>query len=224
MIFSIVFDADPVSGLVRTGWAELPCPSPIRLISRIAKEELTMQARHHLPGSTQHVFRDIYDVSFYLNKVHHEPSDVRKAQLIFDKWRYRRQMYMQTLKMEPVENLSVDYDEALSKPAQLAAMLFFGVLDSNIGDHRCIALRRTLVADLKASLAGKADVMWLKAAPSAFSWVCLTGAAASEDSSNRGWFYFRQGSMARAFNVDDSSLIQDSWSYFHWLRDIVRKG
>lgn len=102
--------------------------------------------------------------------------------------------------------------------------VFFGVLDSNIGDHQCIALRSTLVADLKASLAGKADVIWLKAAPSAFSWVCLTGAAASEDSSSRGWFYLRQGSMARAFNVDDSSLIQDSWSYFHRLRDKVRKG
>jgi hypothetical protein len=65
-------------------------------------------------------------------------------------------------------------------------MLFFDVIDSNVTDEWSRTLRRKLVEDSKEGLVGTPDVIWLIAAPAAFSWVYLTGTAASEDSSTRG--------------------------------------
>lgn len=224
MIFAIVFDSFPVSEVTGLGWAELPCPAPIGLISRIAKEELAGEAGGSLPNPTHHCFRDIYDVSLHINQTKHSPSDDQWAQLIFDKWRNLQQQYMQTLDAEISNDAPIHSTEVLYKPAQLATMLFFSLLDGSVNDQwPNRATRNKLAGDLKLALMGAGDVTWLQAAPSAFLWICLTGAAVSEDSQTRGWFYFRQGSMARALNVDDASLIQDAWSYFYWLRQIARQ-
>jgi hypothetical protein len=101
-------------------------------------------------------------------------------------------------------------------------MVFFSIVDRNINFQWSTCARHNLLKDLQAALTETDDVMWLNSAPIAYSWVCLTAAAASEESTMRGWFYFRQGSMSRALNVDNTSLIQDAWSYFHWLREIAR--
>jgi hypothetical protein len=111
-----------------------------------------------------------------------------------------------------------DHEEILYRPAQLAATLFFHLLDDTIRDQHSTVLRRKLTDDLKLALTGKADTIWHMAAPMAYLWICLTGAAASDNSRERGWFIFRQRSMARALKVDDSSLIQETSSYFYWLR------
>jgi hypothetical protein len=52
--------------------------------------------------------------------------------------------------------------------------------------------------------------------PSVYLWICLTGAATSEESKMRGWFYFRQGSLVRALKDGDPSFVQDAWSHFYF--------
>lgn len=114
------------------------------------------------------------------------------------------------------------HEDKLQRCAELAAMVFFSIVDCNINLQWSAVARYNLLKDLQAILAETDDVMWLNSAPIAYSWVCLTGAAASTETRMRGWFYFRQGSMSRALNVDNTSLIQDAWSYFHRLKQIAR--
>lgn len=222
MIYALVFGSYPVSSFIGIGWAELPCSAPNNLISRIAKEELEVGPYCRLPESIHPVFRDICEISLYLDKTKHSLSDDKRAQLILNKWRGHQENYMQTVETTPSKDFMPD-EETLYKSAQLAAMLFFNLLDDNTTNQKTV-IRNKLISDLKLALTGTGDVIWLKTAPMAFSWVCLTGAAVSEDSGMRGWFYFRQGSMARALNVDDASFIQDAWSYFRWLNQIAREG
>jgi hypothetical protein len=222
MIFAIVFDSE-LSSVSRIGFVELPSRSPTGLISRFAKLDLTKTWRCSFPVSSYNIFQDVYVTSLYMNRIKINPTYGESVRLILEKWRFLRQKYLETYAVETSINFPVNCEDTLYKCVHLAVILFFSLVDGNINDQSSTATRSRLINDLRLALTGTEDIVWLKAAPEAYSWVCLTGAAASEDSRMRGWFYFRQGSMARALNVDDASLVQDAWSYFYWLRQIARR-
>jgi hypothetical protein len=67
MVFAIVFDYD-LSAIARIGFGELPSRLPTGLISRIVNVDFTEDHRYTLLTGTYPVFRDIYDVTLYINK------------------------------------------------------------------------------------------------------------------------------------------------------------
>ena len=220
MIFAIVFDRE-LNSIARKGFGELPNRPPTGLISRIFEPGTINHCQYRPPRYIYDVLGDVYNISLFANMAEHSiPSS--EASRLFDNWRSYQQMYMTVGSRTRAWRVSGCEEDKLHKCAELAAMLFISIVDYNINLEWPIAPRQMLLEDLQTALAGTDDIMWLNSAPTAYSWICLTGAAASDDCKMRGWFYFRQGSMSRALIVDNASLLQDVWSYLSWLRQVAR--
>jgi hypothetical protein len=74
-----------------------------------------------------------------------------------------------------------------------------------------------LIVDLEIAVAAVNVKTWLRFAPAIYAWVCFTGAAVAQDMKQRARFHFYQSHQA--FIYSDDCQLQDSWSYFRWLRE-----
>ncbi|PTU21604.1 hypothetical protein P175DRAFT_0531123 [Aspergillus ochraceoroseus IBT 24754] len=101
----------------------------------------------------------------------------------------------------------------------LAAMIFRHLVDMQPYNVAKQAQLDALARDLRASLALTEDERWLRDAPAALIWTCITGAAACADSRTRVSFYFKQASAVRLLNRQhDLSVLEDIWNHYSWLR------
>lgn len=63
------------------------------------------------------------------------------------------------------------------------------------------------VWELKAALSNVDDVYWIRVAPEAFIWVCLTGAVAASDIFQRAWFIAKGGTAAMALGPEEQNIL-----------------
>ncbi|KAL2811562.1 hypothetical protein BJX63DRAFT_433239 [Aspergillus granulosus] len=75
-----------------------------------------------------------------------------------------------------------------------------------------------IVQNLKTTVAAVGVEIWLRTAPLLYTWVSLTGAAVTEDMALRAWFSLQH--CHAMFVSGDIRLLQESWSYFGWFREL----
>lgn len=111
---------------------------------------------------------------------------------------------------------SASQDDPIYHCCSLAVQIFWDIINGRT--H----FLDSLTATLTASLALTDDETWLRHYPEAFSWVCLTGAAAVvQEVRPRLWFYFKQASSVRLLHLqNETSFLDDLWSHFYWLRTL----
>ncbi|KAL2842275.1 hypothetical protein BJX68DRAFT_167845 [Aspergillus pseudodeflectus] len=101
----------------------------------------------------------------------------------------------------------------------LAVTLFKTIVSDQVRNPSFSNEVDALASELRAALALTDPEMWIRRIPAVFSWVCLTGAAASSDSRARIWFYFKQASAVRVLNVrSEPPYLDELWEHFRWLR------
>ncbi|KAL3489224.1 hypothetical protein BJX62DRAFT_209763 [Aspergillus germanicus] len=101
----------------------------------------------------------------------------------------------------------------------LAVTLFKTIVSDGIRSATFSTEVDALASELRAALALTDPEMWIRRIPAVFSWVCLTGAAASSDSRSRIWFYFKQASAVRVLNVRrEPPYLDELWEHYRWLR------
>ncbi|KAL5343260.1 hypothetical protein BJX70DRAFT_211943 [Aspergillus crustosus] len=107
----------------------------------------------------------------------------------------------------------------------LAATIFRTIVDDRPRSPAFSTKLDALASELEASLALTETELWLRRIPAVFSWVCLTGAAASSHARSRIWFYFRQASAVRILNVrNEPPYLDELWAHFYWLRTVRLNG
>lgn len=76
-----------------------------------------------------------------------------------------------------------------------------------------------LASELQVSLGLTNAEVWITQMPALFSWVCMTGAAASHNAKLRIWFYFHQASAVRVLDFKTGpAYLDELWAHFYWLR------
>ncbi|KAL2802862.1 hypothetical protein BJX63DRAFT_413781 [Aspergillus granulosus] len=72
---------------------------------------------------------------------------------------------------------------------------------------------------LKSFLALLDEGPWLHNLPEVYVWICMTGAAAADNSRLRVWFWTKQLPIASSLtNYSETSFYDDLWLHFRWLR------
>jgi hypothetical protein len=145
------------------------------------------------------------------------------------KWIIRMAHLQALCKFREAENnkiLTLDVSDCINRSCQLAAIIFWVTVDEkgcSSGHEQTqtspLNLDR-LLEELEIAVAGVRVSSWLRLAPAVYTWVCLTGAAAAQDIHRRAWFYFQQSH--RALMSSEDWLLQDSWLYFRWPRELSR--
>ncbi|KAL4861758.1 hypothetical protein BDV12DRAFT_59449 [Aspergillus spectabilis] len=116
-------------------------------------------------------------------------------------------------------------DDPVFYCCHLAATIFRIIVDDQPRSAAFSPKVDALASELEASLALTETELWLRRIPAVFSWVCLTGAAASSVARSRIWFYFRQASAVRILNVrNEPPFLDELWAHFYWLRTVRLNG
>ncbi|KAL2831604.1 hypothetical protein BJY01DRAFT_254225 [Aspergillus pseudoustus] len=220
LVFTIVFD-HPYLELSTLGWTDWPLRPPLRYISKLTSEVLRAFGEGQLPKIAHEVVHDIYDVTRSFNAP--SPNRHRRAYIssILDRWRSERESYMNGADSPEFSTVSERLKErqtSVYRAVYLTGILFFLVVDHGDRSPDSSFIQYKLLEELTMVLRDTKDTLWLEASPVLFSWLCLTGAAASEGAQQRAWFYYRQGPIFMAL-VNGPACIQDVLSYYTWLRN-----
>jgi hypothetical protein len=222
LIFTIVFD-HPYLELSTLGWTEWPLRPPIRYISKLTSEVLRAYGEGRLPKLAHEAIHDIYEVTRSFSTAWHNRHYRAYIASILDRWRFERANYENGLgsgQFSAISEGSEKRQTPVYHAVYLTGILFFSILDDSDGSPDATFSQCKLLEDLTVILRDTNDAAWLGASPFLFSWLCLTGAAASEGIHQRAWFYYRQGPVFMAL-VNGSSCIQGVLSYYTWLRNRV---
>lgn len=101
----------------------------------------------------------------------------------------------------------------------LAVTVFYLIMHAKPGDATNSIKIDFLTRELQASLALVNIELWITQIPALLSWVCLAGAAASDSTEIRIWFYIQQASAVRVLDIKTGpGYLDDVWAHFYWLR------
>ncbi|KAL2807904.1 hypothetical protein BJX63DRAFT_410930 [Aspergillus granulosus] len=222
LVFTIVFD-HPYLELSTLGWTEWPLRSPLRYISKLTSEVLGAFGEDRLPKLAHEMIHDIYEVTRSFNSTSYNRHHRAYITSILDKWHSEQESYKNGLDSPEFSALSTRLKERqtpIYRAVYLTGILFFLVIDDGDRTLDSALVQCKLLEELSVLLRDTKDTLWLEACPFLFSWLCLTGAAASDEPRQRAWFYYLQGPVFMAL-VRGPSCIQDVLSYYTWLRGHV---
>ncbi|KAF9894162.1 hypothetical protein FE257_009135 [Aspergillus nanangensis] len=202
IVYSIAFDSDPGFGLL-----PYPNPPPLGLEARV----LNAVANSYSSKGNMILWLLIEDLFYQVQNIKRRLLSETSAGSVAPS------------SHDPLHlpNSRIDEKAASVDPIYHCCCLGFQIFLTMLAGVRYPL--DALVSSLKACLALTDDELWLRHLPAAYSWVCLTGAAAADHPRLRLWFYFKQGSAVRLLHVkDEPSFLVDLWSHFHWLRSLRR--
>jgi hypothetical protein len=200
-----------------------PSLPPTGLLSAILKRSARDHNPYGLTDATMAIIQDIYNATGQVNKIYGEDRDKRSADLSLHSCRYQQQKSLSlSVPNDTLRNASHE-ENLIHESCQLAAMIFWNIMDNFLPSPLPSAVLQHCLQDLKAALSKIDAVSWLRAAPEALIWICLTGAAGTQSSNQRGWFMARQGAVTMAIETKDVSVVKDGWRYFRWLRAVGQR-
>lgn len=195
-MYNIAFDFNP-------GCAspQHPLPPPLGLELRVLNSTGS-NSPSYLPSlSVKNLFQEVYDLKLQLSS--ENLNSVLEPYTTFE--------------------LSPASDDPVYSCCYLAVTIFWVMICGKAHPTTSYIRLDDLAAELRASLALTDNERWLRYFPAAYTWVCITGAAAASSSNLRIWFYFRQASAVRLLTVQNKSdFADDLWSHFYWLRALRR--
>ncbi|KAL1963406.1 hypothetical protein VTN77DRAFT_8422 [Rasamsonia byssochlamydoides] len=172
---------------------------PVNLVAAILKRGVTNQGSSSIEIR---ILQDIYDAITVPGKMTGADSNSRQ----------------QILSTTSTTNSSEDF---MHESCHLAALIFWCLVDNTNTNTLLTPPITTLenhVSDLKVALEKRDIITWLITAPEMLTWICLTAAAAAQDSTERAWFATRLDRMITALDSMDYPMFLEGWCYFHWLR------
>lgn len=222
LVFTIVFD-HPYLELSTLAWTMWPLRPPMLYVSNLASEVLGAFDEDRLSKLVYDAIYDIYDVTRSFSSTSRNRHHRAYITSIYNRWRSERDSFENALnaaKFSAFSEHSQKGQSPVCSAVYLTAMLFFSIVDDSNRSLDKTLVQSRLLGELTVVLQDTKDVMWLEANPCLFSWLCLTGAAASECVHQRAWFYYRQGPVFMTL-VNGPSCIQNVLSYYTWLRNHV---
>ncbi|RDW63205.1 uncharacterized protein DSM5745_10316 [Aspergillus mulundensis] len=198
IIYHIAFDIDPTLTHAALG------PPPTGVEMRILDPSKEASAIPSLPAILA-MFQDVLNV-----KLAWQQQQTPESQ----------QGHNNSLQEYTNTTSSPSLNDPILHCCHLSVTIFHLIMQSHDYDSlsKSSALN-ALASELQASLARTETELWVRHIPAILSWVCLTGAAASNDARTRIWLYFRQAAAVRVLNVRGrSSFVDELWAHFYWLR------
>jgi hypothetical protein len=222
LVFTIVFNHSYLE-LSSLAWTDWPLRPPIEYISKLITEVHKAYDEGRLSKSVHDAIHDIYDTMWSSGTASHSQHHRAFIASIYERWRSERNRYVNEL--DSAETLAVsirskERQTPVVRAVYLTGILFFTILDEINQSQITTLVQCKLLEELTVVLRETRDSVWLDANPFLFSWLCLTGAAASESIHQRAWLYYRQGHIFMAL-VNGPSCIQSVLSYYTWLRNHV---
>jgi hypothetical protein len=222
LVFTIIFDHSYLE-LASLAWTDWPPRPPIQYISKLITEVHKAHDEDRLPKAVHDFIHDIYDTMWSASTTSQSQPHSTFVALIYERWRSERIHYANKLDSAETSAVSMRSKERQSpvvRAVYLTGILFFNILDDIDRSRITTFVQCKLLEELTMVLRETSDSVWLQANPFLFSWLCLTGAAASDGVHQRAWLYYRQGSVFMA-SVNGPSCIQSVLSYYTWLRNHV---
>ncbi|KAL2801821.1 hypothetical protein BJX63DRAFT_150491 [Aspergillus granulosus] len=205
IVYNIAFDLEPATISAPLG------PPPLGLERRILKTPSTLSSRIHCLPAILEILHHVY--SFKLVFQSQESVDATG-----------RHGAHSSLHASSTPGLHLE--DPIYYCCHLAVRLFHCIVNNTLtcNPSSSSTILDTIASELKVALALTDPYLWTGTIPAVLCWICLTGAAASNDPQTRIWFYFRQAPAARVLNFGSGHIFQDElWSHFRWLR-MLRLG
>ncbi|WEW57096.1 hypothetical protein PRK78_002556 [Emydomyces testavorans] len=182
---------------------------PIEFLSAIQNPDLDLQHSQSVISAINRILHHVSDMC-----VAWMSSYQAYDKLMESKWQFVQQSFLGVPPNLDDEGSLSGLDDTVVDCCKLATLITWNAINDTTPFSR-IAID-TCLRDLKSAIERTDQKFWIKHAPEAFIWICLTGAAASRDQYDRGWFTVRFGPsiMVASHAV---SLMRKAWLYFRWL-------
>lgn len=222
MVFTIIFDRSCLE-LSSLAWTDWPPRPPIQYISKLITEVHKSYGEDRVSKIVHDAIHDIYDTMWSFSTASRSEHHGAFITSIYERWRFERVQYVNEIDSAEPSAVPIrpkEHQSPVVRAVYLTGILFFTILDDNDRSRITTFVQGKLLEELTMVLRETNDSVWLDANPFLFSWLCLTGAAASQGIHQRAWLYYRQGPVFMAL-VNGPSCIQSVLSYYTWLRNYV---
>ncbi|KAL4865831.1 hypothetical protein BDV12DRAFT_199801 [Aspergillus spectabilis] len=197
---------------------------PPYLISAILHRAESKIGYYNLSPEAIRIFKDIELVSEYHtdSMLTNNSLECLLASEIHRSWRAdlgTTLLFPHTTEETPIATTEA---AAITQSCHAAALIFFYLLSLDAPlptTTTCLSppeILYLLVNNLKSSLSRASMDSWVRTAPEAHSWVCMLGAAASMDHSDKVFFSLRHGQPVICVRGQGASVFLESWRMFEW--------
>jgi hypothetical protein len=167
------------------------------------------------------ILRAINEATVVFDKFHQKiVIDEKDMESTIQKWSCLREKLNFLFLSSPADSSKdhqnrVDY---IYESCRLAATIYWSSVHNLIPFSAAVHNEHVLA--LKAALHKTDIISWLIAAPEAFIWICLTGAAASQQNLERAWFVARMGPIVIALGTEELAAVKEGFSHFQWVAQV----
>jgi hypothetical protein len=211
----------PLNIAMRTPPPSTPVQIPTTLLSTTLERQKTCPASHSLPSHVKGLLYNIHDVCLrfemlHLWKIRSSDADPMSRDLL----------HIGKLLLSPFAHKVADCSypkDYMYESCRLAAVISWNSM------YETIPLSATEnqqhVSELKAALSNIDSAYWLRVAPEAYIWVCLTGAgaAAASDLFQRAWFIATGVPAITALGPEEQNAFKEGFTHFCWLSKFLRE-
>jgi hypothetical protein len=194
---------------------------PTTLLSITLERQKTCPASHSLPSHVKGLLYNIHNVCLqfemlHLGKIRSSDADP----MSFDC------LHIGKLLLSPFADDMADNSypkDYMYESCRLAAVISWNLMYGTI--PLSATENQQHVSELKAALSNIDSAYWIRVAPEAYIWVCLTGASATaaSDFFQRAWFITMGVPAIGTLGPEDQNAFKEGFAHFCWLSKILRE-